>query len=82
MPLNRSNINVCKYIHMGTIRNRLQRPMIPIVEGLQKVANLRFDSKIKKIPVFSDFIKIYSHLESLKLFIRSPKTGGRTTHLF
>ena len=43
---------------MGTIRNRLQRPTKPIVEGLQKVANLRFDSKIKKIPVFSDFNKI------------------------
>ena len=58
MPLNKSNVNVCKYIRMGTIRNRLQRPTIPIVEDLQKVENLRFDSQIKKMSVFSDFIKI------------------------
>ena len=58
MPFNRSNVNVFKYIGMGTIRNRLQRSTIPIVEDLQKVENLRFDSKIKKMSVFSDFIKI------------------------
>ena len=58
MPLNKSNVNVFKYIRMGTIRNRLQRPTIPIVEDLQKVEILRVDSKIKKMSVFSHFIKI------------------------
>ena len=75
MPFNRSNVNVFKYIRMGTIRNRLQRPTIPIVEDLQKMENLRFDSKIKKMSVFSDFIKILSHLESLKALIDLLKRG-------
>ena len=58
MPFNRSNVNVFKYIRMGTIRNRLQRPTIPIVEDLQKVENLRFDSKIKKMSPYCDSIII------------------------